>query len=139
MPRFGHIQVEGFEQFRREARRAADTDLPKRLGQANRDIGRLVISRLQPRPAPAAVGEGAGASVRPSSSKREVLLRVGGKHRAGRAPKAVWGRRKGGDLRRAPARPHIRGTVERHRNEIEQAWLDAVARAMRPAFYETES
>lgn len=136
---FGEIKVDGLKEFQRSARRAADTELPKRLGQVNKRIGALVISRLQPRPDPAAVGEGAGASVRPSASKREVLLRVGGKHRAGRTPQMQWGKRPGRRVGSgAPKRPFIRETVERHREEIEQAWLQAVSDAMSGPFHDTE-
>lgn len=136
---FGEVRVEGLKEFQRAARRAADTDLPKRLGQANKQIGELVIRRLSPPPDPAAVGQGAGAAVRPSASKREVLLRVGGKHRAGHSPQMQWGKRPARTPgRRAPERPYIRQTVEDNRREIEQAYLAAVAAAMRPAFHKTE-
>lgn len=135
----GQIEVEGFAETLRVARRSADRELPKRIGQANKSIGRMVIARLQPRPDPAAVGEGAGASVRPSASKREVLLRVGGKHRAGHTPEMQWGKRPGRRPRQtAPPRPYIRETVERHRDEIEQAWLEAIAQAFSGAFADTE-
>lgn len=137
--RHGEIEIEGLAEFQRAARRAVDQDLPKKLGQANKDIGQLVIARLQPRPDPAAVGEGAGAAVRPSASRREVLLRVGGKHRAGREPMMQWGKRPGPlAFMRRPKRPYIRETVERHRDEIEQAYLQAISDAMRPAFHSTE-
>jgi hypothetical protein len=139
MTKTGQIEVEGLWEFQRAARRAVDTELPRRLGQANKDIGRLVISKLRPRPDPRAVGVGAGAAVRPSASKREVLLRVGGKHRAGRTPEMQWGRRPARiPGQRPPKRPYIRETVERHRGEIEDAWLAAVAKAMKPAFHTTE-
>ena len=147
--KFGGIEVEGLKEFQRAARRAADQDLGKRLGQANKKIGQLVIDRLVPRPDPAAVGTGRGAAVRASAAKREVLLRVGGKHReraslpmptrsSARYALAAWGQRSGGYFGRRPPRPYIRQTVERHRKEIEREWLKAVADAMKPAFYRTE-
>lgn len=134
----GEIRVEGLKEFQRATRRAVDSDLPRRLGQANKQIGQLVIDRLQPRPDPAAVGEGSGAAVRPSASNREVLLRVGGAHRAGHTPERQWGRRVVGAFSSAPKRPYIRKTVEDNRRDIEDAWLKAVAEATRPAFYDTE-
>lgn len=135
----GRIRIEGLREFQRAARRAVDSDLPKRLGRAHKHIGALVIRRLRPSPDPAAVGEGAGASVRPSASRREVLLRVGGKHRDGHTPYMQWGRRPGRRLdRNAPARPYIRQTVERNRDEIESAYLQAVSDALDGAFAETE-
>lgn len=128
---FGQVKVEGLRELQRATRRAVDTDLPRRMGEANKAIGRLVVARLQPRPDRAAVGEGAGAAVRPSASKREVLLRVGGRHRAGRTPQMQWGKRPGRNPRQsAPPRPYIRRTVETNRRDIEQAWMDAVTRAL---------
>jgi hypothetical protein len=136
---FGEVRVEGLKEFQAAARRATDTGLPKRLGEANRSIGQLVISKLSPSPDASAVGEGAGAAVRASAAKREVLLRVGGAHRAGKSPQMQWGKLPGPlAFRSRPARPYIRETVESNRDEIEQAYLKAVAQAMKPAFYSTE-
>ena len=132
------IEVVGLKEFQRAVRRSTDTDLPKRLGQANKEIGRLVIDRLQPRPDPAAIGKGAGSTVRPSASKREVLLRVGGKHRADHSPQAQWGKRPVRPFGKAPKRPYIRQTAEKHRKEIGRAWIKAVAEAMKPVFHETD-
>lgn len=135
----GQVRIEGLREFQRAARRAADSDLPRRLGRAHKHIGRLVIARLRPRPTPEAVGKGAGAAVRPSASKREVLLRVGGKHRADHTPYMQWGKRPGRKVERdAPPRPYIRETVERNRDEIETAYLKAVSAAMAGAFADTE-
>lgn len=131
----GKIEVDGLKEFQRAVRKSTDTELPKRLGQANKSIGQLVISKLEPKPDPAAVGKGAGSTIRPSASKRDVLLRVGGTHRAGRTPQMRWGKFPGRNARDpAPDRPHIRGTVERHRKEIEKAYLDATQDAMSGAF-----
>lgn len=138
---YGQVELDrdDWKRFQREVRRSTDQDLPKKIGQANRHIGALVISRLQPRPDPAAVGEGAGAEVRPSASKREVLLRVGGAHRAGHTPQMRWGKRAGRPIRRqAPERPYIRQTVENNRDDIEQGWLHAISRAMDSAFHSTD-
>lgn len=130
------IEVEGLKDLNRLARRAADSRLPARIGEVNKDIGRLVISHLQPRPVPAAVGEGSGADVRPSATKREVLLRVGGKFRT-HAPMQQWGRRQ---VRSAapPKRPFILGTAERHRKEIEKAYMKGLMEAMSPAFWKAK-
>ena len=147
--KFGEIDVDGLKEFQRAARRSTDTELPKRLGRAHKHIGQLVIDRLQPKPDPATVGKGAGAAVRASASKREVLLRVGGAHRANDSiPKpttsknryayAYWGKRAGPlAFQRRPKRPHIRGSVDRHEREIRDFWLEAVAEAMAPAFHDT--
>lgn len=134
-----YIEVEGLKEFQRAVRAAKDKELNKRLGQANKKVGQLVIDRLSPRPDPAAIGAGRGATVRPSASKREVLLRVGGSHRA-KPPLSVWGKRR--VLRvgaSAPPRPFIQGTAETHWDEIADAWLDATIEAFAPAFAESSS
>jgi len=140
------IEVEGLRELNKTIRRATDRDLPKRMGLANKAIGQLVISRLFPRPDPAAVGLGGGTTVRPSASKREVLLRIGGAHRANDSiPKptqsknryalAYWGKRAGPfAFQRRPKRPNIIGTVDSNRREIEKAYLEAIDQAMSGAF-----
>lgn len=139
MAAFGKVELEGYDEVRRAIRHAEDRELPKRLGQAHKDIGQKVIDLLSPPPVPEAVGEGAGATVRPSASKREVLLRVGGKHRAAAAPMAQWGKKRvllrG---RKAPERPYIRQTAEDNRPYIEREFLEAVTRAMSGAFHEVD-
>lgn len=138
---YGQIEVDtaDLKRFQRAVRQSTDTELPKRLGQANKSVGQLVIDRLQPRPDPDAVGTGAGASVRPSASRRNVLLRVGGAHRAGYAPQKQWGKKPGPlAFRRRGPRPYIRQTVEDNRKDIEEAWIDATLAAMDGAFAKTE-
>lgn len=127
------IRVEGLKELQRTLRKAIDEDIPARLGDANRSIGELVISRLSPAPDPLAVGVGGNAAVRPSSSKRDVLLRVGGAYRA-KPPLSVWGKKSVAPTGKPrPLRPHILGTVEQHQAEIEDAYLDAIAEALNPA------
>lgn len=146
------IEVEGIKELNRAVRQAVDRDLGKRMGQANKSIGKMVIDNLRPRPTPEAVGRGAGATVRPSASRREVLLRTGGVHRARGVPakgklskkdKKKVARRQWGKTRIAGrpgrnSRPYILDTAMDQRDEIEAAWLKAVADAMSPAFYKTE-
>lgn len=124
----GRIRIEGWRELQREISRASDKDLPKRIGAAHKEIGEMVISRLRP----PSVGEGRGRSVRPSATRREVTLRVGGGHRDIRARQ--WGRRQtwpGGD---APERPDILGTARRHEDEIVDALLAGVEKALKPPF-----
>ena len=135
--KFGEISVDGLKEFQRDARRSTDTELPKRLGRAHKHIGQLVIDRLSPSPDPAAVGQGGGSGVRASASKRDVLLRVGGKHRAGHSPEKQWGRQVVRPFSRAPKRPHIRGTVDRYADEIGDEYLEAISAAMSGAFAKT--
>lgn len=133
------IDASDWRRFMRTVRMAESKRLPKEMGAANKRIGQLVISRLSPPPTPAAVGQGRGAGIRPSASRREVVLRVGGKHREGKAPRMQWGRRSGRPVRQqAPPRPYIKRTAERHRPEIEREWLKAIADAFDRAFYDTE-
>lgn len=131
------IELDGLKPLMRAVRQSTDKDLKKRMGQSNKEIGKLVISKLEPRPIPQAVGRGAGATVRPSATAREVLLRVGGKHRT-RAPLQQWGRTHVSSFGGAPPRPHILGTAEKHRKEIESKYLDGIATAMKPAFHKTD-
>lgn len=132
-----HIQIDGLEEFNRAIRKAVDQDLRKRIGQANKKIGQLVISKLSPRPVPQAVGQGAGATVRASAAMREVLLKAGGKHRTA-APFQQWGRTHVASFGAAPKRPFILGTAEQHIDEIEDAYLEGIIEAMEPAFYEAK-
>ena len=133
-----YIEVEGLREFQRAVRKSTDREMPKRIGQAHKDVGRYVKRLVDSQARPEAVGAGSGATVRPSASKREVLLRVGGKHRADFAPMAQWGKKVVRPFRRAPARPYIRQIAERNRSRIEDRFLDAVADAVAPAFDDTE-
>lgn len=136
-PGFLQVDWRSWKDLQRAIRKSADKDLPKRMGKANKKTGELVISKLQPQPTPRAVGRGRGAAVRPSASKREVLLRVGGAHRG--SHREQWG--KNPDLSALPSpppRPHIRQTVADHRDEIEQFWLAAISKAMSGAFHDTK-
>lgn len=137
-----YIEVEGLKEFNRAVRAAKDRDLDKRIGQANKRIGQMVIDRLAPAPDARAVGVGRGASVRASASKREVLLRVGGGHRAAGAFTRMqpWGAKR--VVRpgvATPDRPFIQGTADRNFDEIGDAWMDAIIDAFRPAFAEASS
>lgn len=137
----GGIEVDGLREFNTAVRKAVDSELPKRIGEANKSIGALVVSRLDPRPDPKATGTGSGASVRPSASKREVLLRVGGTHRASgvHTKQQPWGKRRVVPPgTRVPPRPNIQGTALQHQTEIEHAWLQAVSAALGPAFAEVD-
>lgn len=135
------IEVQGLKEFQRAARRAVDSELPKRLGQAHKRIGELVISRLEPKPDPAAVGAGRGSAVRASASKRDVVLRVGGGHRASgiHTKMQPWGVLRVRPIGQpTPPRSYIRGTIDRNYSEIADAYLKAISAAMSGAFAETK-
>ncbi len=121
------IEVEGLKQFQAAVRRAQG-ELPKALGELHREIGTFVISRLQPK----VVGRGAGAQVRPSSSKREVLIRVGGAWRGNHARQ--WGKRQVWPNAQPPERPDILGTAQRHQDRIERMLLDGITEHFKPPF-----
>ena len=132
------IEIAGLAEFQAAARRSVDTELPKRLGEAHRFIGQMVIDKLTPRPDPAAVGAGKGAAVKASASKRDVLLRVGGAHRK-HPPQSIWGKQRvTRPGMQAPPRPYIRETIDRHYDEIADAYLKAISAAMDGAFAKTE-
>lgn len=132
------LKVEGLRQFNRDVRRSTDADLPKRIGRANKHIGRLVISRLSPSPDPAAVGAGFGAAVRPSATRSQVTLSAGGSHRSV-IPMQTWGRRNVAAIGGArPQRPNIIGTAVEHADEISDEYLDAILAAMDGAFADTD-
>lgn len=135
-----YIEVEGLKEFQKAVRAARDKDLNKRLGQANKKIGQMVIDRLSPAPDPRAVGMGRGASVRPSASKREVILRVGGAHRAAGSHTNMqpWGAKRGAPVGQpTPKRPWIQGTADDNFDDIGEAWMDAIIEAFDPAFAES--
>ena len=133
---FAAIELDGLQEFQRAARRSTDTELPKRLGRAHKHIGQLVIDRLQPRPDPAAIGAGKGSTVRASASKRDVLLRVGGTHRASHSPQMQWGKSRPERLV-ANRRPYIRETIDANYDEIADEYLGAISAAMSGAFDKT--
>ena len=136
--RGGYIEVDGLKEFQRATRRAADQNLPKRMGEAHKRVGLFIKKLVDAESDPDAVGRGKGADLRPSASKREVLLRLGGGHRAGHTPVKQWGREVVRPFRPAPRRPDVKGTADRHEREIGSFFLRAVSEAMDPAFYDTE-
>lgn len=134
-----YIEVEGLKEFNRAVRAAKDKELNKRIGQANKRIGQMVVDRLRPAPNPVAIGTGRGANVRPSASKREVILRVGGTHRASGAYTHMqpWGaKRVVRPGTQTPERPFIQGTADANFDEIGDAWMGAIIDAFAPAFAE---
>lgn len=137
MPVSPGIKVEGLRQFNRAVSKSTDRDIPKQIGQVNKRIGAFVRDRLQPRPQPEAVGSGAGATVRPSATRREVILRVGGAHRASSSA-SVRNRKQWGKtpqrVSNPPARPNIIGTAEDHADTIEKMLLDGYEAALKPPF-----
>jgi hypothetical protein len=128
------IQVDGYREFQRDLK-AAEGRLPKALGEAHKNIGRFVISHLDPSPNPAAVGAGAGAAVRASATKREVIMRVGGKHRAEHSPKQQWGKKQVDPFHQPrSARPFIQKTATDREKEVLDLFENELMKALGPAF-----
>lgn len=122
------LDMSDVDRFRRDLRKATDVDLPKEIGLVHKEIGRLVISKLRP----PSVGAGTGASVRPSATKREALLRVGHGGRASAKPQ--WGRQQlwpGGE---APDRPNILGTAQANETVLMDMLRKGIDRALIPPF-----
>lgn len=127
-----HIEVEGLKELQAAIKRQQG-QLPAALGQAHKDVGTFVISRL-PEGDPHAVGAGTGATVRPSATKRDVLLRVG--HGGREERRNQWGKREVQPF--APGRPYIVGAIEQYQDEIEQKFLDEMVNVLGPAFFSAE-
>jgi hypothetical protein len=126
-----HIQVDGLKELQRDIKQARGK-MPKAIGEAHKNVGKFVISKLPPAD-PRAVGEGAGAKIRASATKREVLLRVGHKEREP-LPQAQWGKRPKQPFE-AGGRPYIVGTIEAYEDEIFEEFKRQTMRALRPAFF----
>jgi hypothetical protein len=123
------IYIEGVRELNRLLRRVGGRELQKELGQVHRSIGEMVIRRLGG--AHTGVGSGRGERIRPSAATREVLLLVGGSHRAQDPRKRQWGRVQrwpGGD---APRRPYLIEAARDIQDDIETAYLDGVERIIR--------
>ncbi len=127
-----HIEVEGLKELQAAIKRAQGK-LPASIGEAHKEVGRFVIGKLPPGN-PNAVGSGSGATVRPSATKREVILRVGSGART--ASKNQWGKVPVQPF--VSGRPYIVGTIKDNQDAIEQMFLDQIVKALEPAFYSVE-
>lgn len=104
-----------------------DKNLSKEIGQANKRVGQYAIRLLNP----TGVGEGRGANIRPSATKREVLLRVGHSGRSVRAQQ--WGSRQVWPGGEAPHRPYIVETLRRNEREILRIYREELDTAIKSA------
>ena len=139
------IKIDGIKELRRAVRNAVDKDLPKRMSQANKKIGEQIIGKwLTPPPRPETVGTGRAAKIRPSATRFDVVLRVGGVHRTrmntpvptkskNRFALAPWGKPK--QIFMQGPRPHILGSALDHREEIIDMYFEGIKLAVDPAFY----
>ena len=124
-----HIEVEGLKELQIAIKRGQGK-LPASIGEAHKEVGRFIIGKLPPGD-PHAVGAGASAQVRPSATKRDVVLRVG--HGGRQAAKNQWGKTPVQPF--ASGRPHIIGTVLENQEAIEEKFLDETLKAVGPAFF----
>lgn len=124
-----HIEVEGLKEMQAAIKRAQGK-LPASIGEAHKEVGRFIIGKLPPGD-PHAVGAGASASVRPSATKRDVVLRVG--HGKREAAKNQWGKTPVQPF--VSGRPHIIKAVTDNQEAIEQKFLDETLKAVGPAFF----
>jgi hypothetical protein len=127
-----HIKVEGLKELQSAIKRQQGK-LPKSIGDAHKEVGRFIIGKLPPGD-PHAVGAGSGATVRPSATKRDVILRVGGAHRDAR--KDQWGKKEVQPF--IGGRPFIIGTALDNQKAIEEKFLEETMKALSPAFNSAE-
>ena len=129
MPVQQRIHIEGVRELNRLLRHVGGRELQKELGQVHKRIGQMVIRQLGG--AQTGVGSGRGERIRPSAATREVLLLVGGKHRAPQPRKLQWGRVQrwpGGD---APRRPYLIEAARDIQDDIETAYLHGIERIIK--------
>jgi len=129
MPVQQRIHIEGVRELNRLLRHVGGRELQKELGQVHKRIGQMVIRQLGG--AQTGVGSGRGERIRPSAATREVLLLVGGSHRAPQPRKLQWGRVQrwpGGD---APRRPYLIEAARDIQDDIETAYLHGIERIIK--------
>jgi hypothetical protein len=129
-----HIEIEGYKEFQRDLKRATGK-MPKALGEAHKKTGALIISKLSPAPMPESVGEGFGAAVRPSATKRDLVILAGHGGRV-RSPLDQWGKKVVQPFKGAPPRPYIVQTALDHEGEIREYLMNELMDVLAGAFYE---
>jgi hypothetical protein len=140
-PPLAHIKIEGLKELQ-SAIKAAEGKLPKSIGDAHKRVGDFIISKV-PQGSANAVGSGTGADIRASATKRDVVIRAGGAHRATRAAKRgvlpsfiQWGKTEIQPFAKNQ-RPLIIGVFDTHYDEIAQFFMDEIVNTLDPAFFKT--
>jgi len=125
-----HIKVEGLKELQADIKQRQGK-LPTEIGQIHKEVGQFIIGKL-PEGDPHAVGMGSGATVRPSATKRDVVLRVGGAHREGK-DYMQWG--KAAVMPPVSGRPYIVGAIEDNQEQIEEMFMKKYMDVLGPAFF----
>jgi hypothetical protein len=132
-PISAHIQIVGAREMQ-AALKKAEGKLPKALGEAHKEIGRFIIGKIGAGD-PHAVGEGSGANVRPSATKRAVVLRVGHGKRSRHGDQ--WGRTPVQPFR--SGRPYLIGALEENEQEIRNEYARQITKYLKPYFADTRT
>lgn len=119
----GGLFIEGHRDLTRRLQQIGGKELKKEYGQVHKRIGERVIREAGGKQT--TVGAGRGASMRPSASVRDIMIRVGGTHRESRLDQ--WGVREVWPGGMPPERPHIIGAAEDIQGEIMDMYEEGVA------------
>jgi hypothetical protein len=131
------IEVQGYRELNRLLRKTGDKGLAKAVGRANKTVGAKIKTLVDNESTPASVGKGRGSTVRPSSAKGALKLRVGGSHRVdltGRKDTErltvpwpqQWGKTVVRPFEKAQPRPDIKEVALQQRDWISRQWLAAI-------------
>lgn len=121
------LAFENLHELRASFRDVGGKEMQKELGKVHKRVGTIIIARAGgPK---TGVGEGAGSTMRPSAASREVMIRVGGKHR-GEPPQEQWGK---SQVWPPPERPNIIGAAVQALPLIEKEYRDGVEDVARRA------
>ena len=123
-----HIKIEGLTELQHSLK-ASQGKLPAALGSAHKAIGQYIIAKVPPGD-PHAVGAGSGSVIRPSATKRDVVIRVGGTHRSRHVQQ--WGKKYVHPPTKG--RPYILGTVLEHEDDIVEQYHKTLIMYLRPYF-----
>ena len=126
-----HIEVEGLKEFQSDLKRQMGK-LPAEIGQIHKEVGQFIIGKL-PEGDPHAVGMGSGATVRPSATKRDVVLRVGGAHRDPGKDYMQWGKQVVQPFE--SGRPFIVGAIQDNQEQIEEMFMKKYMEVLGVAFH----
>lgn len=120
------LSIDGIEETSRAFKALGGKPLQRELGEVNKDIGRMIIDQAGGRRT--GVGAGRGATIRPSAASREVMLRVGGRHRDSR--KEQWGVEQKWPGGNPPERPNLIAAAVSIEDRISDEYGKAIDRIL---------